>query len=313
VAGPAPTPYDKARAIENFLRSRYGYTLNLVGKPGDDPLAHFLFVTRAGHCEYFASAMTILLRTLDIPAREVNGFLPGEYNDLAGDYIVRGSDAHSWVEVFFPGSGWVTFDPTPAAADTSGLLSRLAKYIDWVELSWSEWVVNYDFAHQVQMAQTLQRSSQNWTQAVRAWFERAQIHNRQRLKTMQLRHGILGLLLPVVLILLLVVLRYDLIGKTMRRLRLYWHLHTPEAPQANPLLASRLYAELLRLLERHGFARRAAQTPLEFAMSVHTPVLAPAVSEFTHIYASARYGGAPCDTPRLRRLLEQIRQAPRQR
>jgi hypothetical protein len=313
VAGPAPTPYDKARAIENFLRGRYGYTLNLVGKPGDDPLAHFLFVTRAGHCEYFASAMTILLRTLDIPAREVNGFLPGEYNDLAGDYIVRGSDAHSWVEVFFPGSGWVTFDPTPAAADTSGLLSRLAKYIDWVELSWSEWVVNYDFAHQVQMAQTLQRSSQNWTQAVRAWFERAQIHNRQRLKTMQLRHGILGLLLPVVLILLLVVLRYDLIGKTMRRLRLYWHLHTPEAPQANPLLASRLYAELLRLLERHGFARRAAQTPLEFAMSVHTPVLAPAVSEFTHIYASARYGGAPCDTPRLRRLLEQIRQAPRQR
>src|SRR5437879_1567644 len=216
----ANSSYDKARAIEDFLRTRFGYTLNLVGKPGDDPLAHFLFVTRAGHCEYFASAMTILLRTLAIPAREVNGFLPGEYNDLAGDYIVRGSDAHSWVEVYFPGNGWVTFDPTPATAETSGLLSRLAKYIDWVELSWSEWIVNYDFAHQVQMAQTVQRTSQSWTQAVRAWFERAQIQNRQRLKTMQLRHGILGLLLPVALILLLVVLRYDVIGKTMRRLRL---------------------------------------------------------------------------------------------
>jgi hypothetical protein len=252
-----------------------------------------------------------LLRTLDIPAREVNGFLPGEYNDLAGDYIVRASDAHSWVEVYFRGSGWVTFDPTPPSTENSGLLSRLAKYIDWIELSWNEWIINYDFVHQVQMAQNLQRSSRSWTQSLRAWFERAQVYNRQRLKTMQLRHGILGLMLPVAMILLLVTLRYDLIAKAIRRLRLYWNLRTPESAQANPLLASRLYAELLRLLERHGFARRAAQTPLEFALSVQTPSLTPAVSEFTRIYSNARYGGAPCDTSRLRRLLEQIREAPR--
>jgi protein-glutamine gamma-glutamyltransferase len=309
----AKTPYDKARAIESFLRSRFGYTLNLAAKPGDDPLANFLFVRRAGHCEYFASAMTILLRTLEIPAREVNGFLPGEYNDLAGDYIVRASDAHSWVEVYFPGSEWVTFDPTPAAAENSGLLSRLAKYIDWMQLTWSEWVINYDFGHQVQMAQTLQRSSRNWTQALSAWFARAQINNRQRLKSMQLRHGTLGLLLPLLLILLLLALRYDSLGKLIRRLRLYWQLHARESPRANPLLASRLYAELLRLLERHGFARRPAETPLEFASSVQTPRLAPAVREFTSIYASARFGGAPCDTLRLRDLLKKIREAPRRR
>jgi len=310
VTASAKTPYDKARAIEGYLRSRFGYTLNLAGKPGNDPLANFLFVTRAGHCEYFASAMTILLRTLEIPAREVNGFLPGEYNDLAGDYIVRASDAHSWVEVYFPGSGWVTFDPTPAA-ENSGLLSRLAKYVDLMQLTWSEWVINYDFGHQMQMAQTLQRSSRNWTQSLSAWFARAQINNRQRLKSLQLHHGTLGLLLPLLLILLLMALRYDLLGKMMRRVRLYWQLHAPESPQANPLLASRLYAELLRLLERHGFARRAAETPLEFASSVQMPALAPAVREFTSIYASARYGGAPCDTLRLRHLLEQIREAPR--
>jgi len=307
----AKTPYDKARAIESFLRNRFGYTLNLAGKPGNDPLANFLFVTRAGHCEYFASAMTILLRTLEIPAREVNGFLPGEYNDLAGDYIVRASDAHSWVEVYFPGSGWVTFDPTPAAPENSGLLSRLAKYIDWMQLTWSEWVINYDFGHQVQMAQTLQRSSRNWTQALSAWFARAQVNSRQRLKSMQLRHGTLGLLLPLLLILLLVTLRYDLLGKMMRRLRLYWQLRAPKSAQANPLLASRLYAELLRLLERRGFARRPAETPLEFASNVQAPRLARAVREFTSIYASARFGGAPCDTLRLRHLLEQIREAPR--
>jgi hypothetical protein len=311
----ANNTYDTARAIETFLRTRFGYTLNLAGKPGDDPLANFLFVTRAGHCEYFASAMTILLRTLDIPAREVNGFLPGEYNDLGGDYIVRASDAHSWVEVYFPGSGWVTFDPTPPAAEKSGLLSSLGKYVDWLQLSWNEWVINYDFGHQVQMAQMLQRSSRSWTESMRAWFDRAQIRNRERLKSLQLRHGtlwlLLPLLLPLLLILVLLALRYEVFGKLVRRLRLYWHLHTPESAQANPLLASRLYGELLRLLERHGFARRAAQTPLEFASSVQTPALAPAVNEFTRIYASARYGGAPCDTPRLRNLLEQIREAPR--
>jgi transglutaminase-like putative cysteine protease len=311
VTARANNAYDKARAIEIFLRSRFGYTLNLAGKPGDDPLANFLFVTRAGHCEYFASAMTILLRTLEIPAREVNGFLPGEYNDLAGDYIVRASDAHSWVEVYFPGSGWVTFDPTPAAAENSGLLSRLAKYVDWMQLTWSEWVINYDFGHQVQMAQTLQRSSRNWTQTLTAWFERAQINNRQRLKSMQLRHGTLGLLLPLLLILLLLALRYEMLGKLIRRLRLYWQLHAPESPKANPLLASRLYVELLRLLERHGFARRPAETPLEFASNVQAPRLAPAVREFTSIYARARFGSAPCDTLRLRHLLEQIREAPR--
>jgi hypothetical protein len=312
VSASAATPYDKARAIESFLRTRFAYTLNLVGKPGADPLATFLFARRAGHCEYFASAMTIMLRTLGIPAREVNGFLAGEYNDLAGDYIVRASDAHSWVEVYFPGSGWLTFDPTPAATERSGLLSRLAKYVDWMQLSWSEWVINYDFSHQVQMAQTLQHRSRTWTQELRAWFERAQVYNRQRLKSMQLRHGVLGLLLPLLLILLLVALRYGWIGKIVRRLRWYWQLRAPETAKANPVLASRLYAEFLRLLERHGFARRPAETPLEFASSVQIPTLTPAVHEFTRLYASARYGGGACDTQRLRHLLQQISQASRQ-
>src|ERR1700751_5158849 len=103
--------------------------------------------------------MAILLRTLGIPSREVNGFLPGEYNDIAGDYIVRASDAHSWVEVYFPQAGWVTFDPTPAAGQNFGLMSRLSQYLDWLELSWAEWVINYDFGHQLQMAQIVQRSS----------------------------------------------------------------------------------------------------------------------------------------------------------
>jgi len=139
-----------------------------------------------------------------------------------------------------------------------------------------------------------------------------QIYNRQRLKSMQIRHGILGLLLPLLLILLLMALRYDVFGKVMRRLRWYWTLHAPKSQKANPVLASRLYGELLRLLERHGLARREAETPLEFASNVRAPGLAPAVREFTDIYAGARFGDVPCDMVRLRHLLEQVRAVPRQ-
>jgi hypothetical protein len=303
----AANPYDRALAIENYLSTRYTYTLDLAGKPDKDPLANFLFKTRAGHCEYFASAMTIMLRTIGIPSREVNGFLPGEYNDLAGDYIVRASDAHSWVEAYFPGTGWVTFDPTPASTEQFGLLSRLGLYVDWMELNWNEWVINYDFAHQVQMAQNMQRNTRNWTEAARNWFTRQQTRGKQQLKSWLDRRGDITFALPLALALLLVLLRYDVLGFAVRKARIYFQLRRPARGSANPQLASRLYAELLRLLAKRGFARRESQTALEFAGAVSEPRLAPAVREFTQIYAQARFGGAACDTERLRGLLTQIR------
>jgi protein-glutamine gamma-glutamyltransferase len=306
----AKTPYDKTVAIEVYLRTRFAYTLELTGKPGDDPLAHFLFETRAGHCEYFASAMAVMLRILGIPSREVNGFLPGEYNDLGGDYIVRASDAHSWVEVYFPGSGWLSFDPTPSSSDShAGLFSRLNQYMDWMQLTWNEWVINYDFTHQATLAQNLQHDSRNWNEAVRRWFAEKQQMGRERLKSWQSRHDTLSLVLPAALVFFLIVLRLRWISEGIRRLRLFWQLRVPQAKTANPQLASRLYAELLLLMERRGFPRRVSQTPLEFAAVVDVPVLAPAVREFTQIYAHARFGGAPCDTLRLRTLLEQVNAA----
>jgi transglutaminase-like putative cysteine protease len=313
VTARAANPYDKAIALENYLRTRYTYTLELTGKPGQDPLAHFLFETRAGHCEYFASAMTIMLRTIGIPSREVNGFLPGEYNDLAGDYIVRASDAHSWVEAYFPGSGWITFDPTPASNEQYGFLSRLGQYVDWMELSWNEWVINYDFAHQVQVAQLMQRSTRNWSESIHSWFAAQEARGKQKLKSWLDRRGDITFALPVALALLLVLLRYDLLGIVARRVRFYLQVRAPGTKAANPQLASKLYAELLRALAKRGFARKESQTPLEFAFTVGEPNLAPAVREFTEIYAKARFGGMACDTSRLRGLLEQIRAVRTQR
>jgi protein-glutamine gamma-glutamyltransferase len=115
----ANTTYDKVVAIENYLREHYRYSLDSPVPPeGRDAVDHFLFDARTGFCEQFASAHAVMLRTLGIPARVVTGFTPGHRNLFTGYYEVRASDAHAWVEVYFPGYGWYEFDPTfdvPAA------------------------------------------------------------------------------------------------------------------------------------------------------------------------------------------------------
>jgi protein-glutamine gamma-glutamyltransferase len=313
ITAAADNPYDKALAMESYLRTNFGYTLRLAGKPGADPLGYFLFVSKSGHCEYFASAMAVMLRTLGIPSREVNGFLPGEYNDVGGDYIVRASDAHSWVEVYFPGSGWITFDPTPPATrETTGLLTRMALYFDWFQLTWNEWVINYDFSRQTELAKNVSQLSTNWSKNWQRRLRRIQDNGMHRLAEWQRAHSLLRFVFPVLLLLSLVLLRMGWLRTFLGWLSLRWESSLPAGERNNPQLAARLYAELLRLLEKQGFLRAEAQTPREFAASFALqPALAPAVHEFTDLYLEARFGGRPCDAFRLRALLETVRSAPR--
>ncbi len=113
-AANAQTPYDEATAIETYLRTNYKYTLKPPPAPaGTDRLAYFLFTSKQGFCQYFASAMGDLLRSLGIPTQLVNGFGPGIVDPKTGAYEVREEDAHTWVESYFPGYGWITFEPTP--------------------------------------------------------------------------------------------------------------------------------------------------------------------------------------------------------
>jgi hypothetical protein len=315
ISAGAGNPYDKSLAIEKYLRTNFAYTLNLTGNPGTDPLAHFLFETKAGHCEYFATAMAVMLRTIGIPSREVNGFLPGEYNDLGGDYIVRASDAHSWVEAYFPGTGWLTFDPTPPGNDeAAGLLSRLGMYLDWFQLTWNEWVINYDFSHQVVLAKNVGQISTDWKERWRRKIEHAENAGMERLADWQRSHALLRFAFPILLIASLALLRMDWLRSLVRWLRLEWLANMPAEKRNSPQMASRLYTELLRVLQKRGFARRETQTPGEFALSFASHrEFAPAVQEFTDLYVQSRFGGAPCDAFRLRALLEQIRATPRPR
>ncbi|HTP70230.1 MAG TPA: DUF3488 and transglutaminase-like domain-containing protein [Dongiaceae bacterium] len=314
ITASARNPYAKSLAMENYLRSNFSYSLNMTQNAGADPLAQFLFKSKAGHCEYFASSMAVMLRTLGIPSREVNGFLPGEYNNVAGDYIVRASDAHSWVEAYFPGTGWVTFDPTPPSNDgPTGLLSRLALYVDWFQLTWNEWVINYDFARQTTLARNVGQLSTDWKEAWRRKLQRAQDRLMGWLTLWQVQHPSLRFVVPILLVAGLLVLRMHWLRVFLNSIGFSFRTGALEG-RANPQMASRLYRELLRILEKRGFRRREGETPKEFAASlIMQPALGPAVTEFTDLYAEARFGGTACDTFRLRALLEQVRRTPRSR
>lgn len=111
----AQTPYDQARAIEAWLRANITYNETIPTPPaGQDPVDWVLFDYRQGYCNYYASAMVVMLRSLGIPARMAAGFAQGTWDPAQDGYVVRERDAHTWVEVYFPGYGWIEFEPTSA-------------------------------------------------------------------------------------------------------------------------------------------------------------------------------------------------------
>lgn len=134
----------KARAVEKYLRLTYTYSLFSKGQGLED----FLFVTRQGNCEYFASAAAVLLRHAGIPTRLVTGFLAGEFNEYGNFYDVRQNQAHAWVEAHIGGLGWVRLDPTPAggAGPAWGrrLAGRAARWLEAGNVRWYRHVIGYD-------------------------------------------------------------------------------------------------------------------------------------------------------------------------
>ncbi len=143
-------PLQAAARIEKNLRSRYGYTRNEVVAPNKDPVEYFLFDRKKGHCEYFATSMVLILRSLGIPSRIVSGFAGGEWNRTAGFFTIRNKDAHSWVEVFIPDQGWVRYDPSPRVfvPEATGLMAWFMRQVQALRLRWLVWIVSYNGTRQ---------------------------------------------------------------------------------------------------------------------------------------------------------------------
>lgn len=143
------TVEEKVRAVEGYLSLDFRYTQQNLNSGTRRPLDYFLFESRAGHCEYFATAMAILMRCAGVPARVVQGFAPGAIEERT--CVVRMSDAHLWPEVFYPGQGWRAHEPTPAAERRTGIRRRLGP-IDRLRLRWYTHVLGYDGAAQSDFA-----------------------------------------------------------------------------------------------------------------------------------------------------------------
>jgi transglutaminase-like putative cysteine protease len=155
--GGLATDYDRAKRLERWFQEEFAYSLQLPGSPREATLEHFLLTRRAGHCEYFSTAMAILLRTQGIPAREVNGFLGGNWSQFGAYLAVTQNEAHAWVEVWFPNYGWVPFDPTPAGRGTGASLTSWfwpGRFLfDGIQHRWTKWVLDYSLQTQFNLFQ----------------------------------------------------------------------------------------------------------------------------------------------------------------
>lgn len=293
VTGPAATPYERSLAVERHLRSAYQYSLDLGSAMPANPVEDFLFVRQTGYCEHYATAMVIMLRTLGIPARLVTGFLPGEWNDFGHYYTVRQRDAHAWVEVYFPRSGWITFDPTPAVetAGSQALWAGLVRMVDSVQLKWDRFIIQYSFRDQVKVAQGIRDTSERMRGQAqglaaalarragewRGWLE-GQWRSADGLIVLAVAGGALVLAAGM--------------GVWMWRQR---RAGRPAGPTARQAAVTHLYRRMLRLLEAQGLAKAPGVTASEFARAVsHDWTQAgPFILPLTDLYCRVRFGRAP--------------------
>ena len=302
----AANNYDRAAAIQAYLRNNFQYTLDPPAIEPEDPVGSFLFRSKSGYCEYFAAAMAVMLRTVNVPSRLANGFQTGSYNRIGKDFVVRARDAHSWVEVYFTGYGWIPFDPTPA--DPHPVLpGEWDDYVDTAALFWNEWIINYDFGHQVQLARQVEQDSRDFQQIFRRRSERLKregIRDAFRIEGWLMSHKLLVLL--IMLAILAGLILTDKSGTLEElRFRLAWRFARRDS-EVKPREATLTYRRLVHTMQKKGFRKTPSQTPREFAFSFLTTPWGPNVMEFTKLYNTLRYGQAAVSLARLRQILEDI-------
>jgi hypothetical protein len=298
----ATTELERARAIERHLRRDFGYTLQLPSHEIADPLAYFLFDRRKGHCEYFASAMTVMLRTAGIPARLATGFQSGVYNPMTELWLVRASDAHTWVEAWIPGHGWSTFDPTPPDPNSDfAIVSRLGLYLDTAETFWRQWVVGYDAGQQGSLADRMEQQIRHMGLS---WLDSAAIAGADwdvRTLAWTRRYG-----LRVAMVAAIGMFLWALGPPLLRLVRMRRRVERALRGEASVADATLLYQRMLQIVKQHGYQKPAWFTPAEFATSLAGSPLGAPVRDFTAAYNALRFGGRTEIAPRLSILLDEL-------
>lgn len=308
----AKTPYERTVAVERHLRASYRYSLEVGSRVPANPVEEFLFVRKTGYCEHYATAMVMMLRHLGIPARLVTGYLHGEWNDFGGYYTVRQRDAHAWVEVYFPQSGWILFDPTPSAGAfvATPVWTQAVRMLDSVRLKWDRFVIRYSLRDQVAVAQRI-REQGEWVRlqvvGLLAASSRWAAKVRESLGRTPRAHAwllVVGLVLGAGLVWLAIAGPF--------RGRSWLRQARPRLQAARQAAAVQLYSRMLHLLDARGVRKPPGATPLEFARQVsgQVPPAARVVQPLTELYCRVRFGREAFsaeDQARAEQLLAELR------
>jgi len=277
IASPAshPTTLSRVEAIERHL-STFSYTSELPGAV-DDPLCDFLFARKSGHCELFASAMAVMLRSVGVPARLVNGYIGGEWNEFLDMYVVRQTHAHAWVEVYFPSlNRWVAFDPTPPAPGELSthheLMAYIGRMLDYLGIKWTDNIIYFGDEEQAGLGELLNLA---FGEAVN-WLRISRMVQGPEGHLALLKHALIAAAIFLIAFFILVrlcKLNVRLFPNKSRRSRI------------------KFYEDLLKLLRKRGHARPPTQTPLEFARQVIAREGAgwQHVERITRIFCTVRY------------------------
>ena len=252
-------PFQKAIKVERYLKSNYGYTLNLKRTPGTEPIEDFLLFQKRGHCEYFASSMVLILRTLGIPSRYVNGFSGGEWNEFGSYYLIRQKDAHSWVEAYFPNRGWISFDPTPSSGNSlfgGSIWGSMSRYMDSLRMKWDSYLINYNFEDQKRVAFKMKRQIKNFQSTTEIIL--LKLRKSFSILAPFFTKKINYFLIPSVIILLLSTV--SLIIIKVRKKKVFKNFLKPLKEKTKIIF----YNDMLKILSDKGFKKKPETTPLEF-------------------------------------------------
>jgi transglutaminase-like putative cysteine protease len=283
-----PSSEAKAHAIEEHLRHDYGYDLRSPSQGKQQPVDDFLFESRRGHCEFFSTAMAVMLRAIGIPSRNVTGFVGGTWNRFGHYYAVREGDAHSWVEAYLDHPihpGWQTFDPTPPSGaqplePRDGPYYYLRDVVEALSSKWNTYVVGYDLRKQVRIFDEMSRRYEHLRS--RAGVDKGPLA--------RLTRG------PVVAgaALVLVALVYFAWKRRRRRSQAREEDATKRALDARVESAAALYRTLETALQSQGITRAPSVPPLRHAeeMLSRRHPLADEVIALTTVYLETRFGGS---------------------
>lgn len=308
VSQEAMTPFGKMAAIQQHLLENYRYSLEDDTATLSHPLEEFLFSRKTGYCEHYATAMVVMLRTVGIPARLVTGFLATEWNEYGGYFTVRQRDAHAWVEVYFPHSGWITMDPTPTinTAVAANRWESVRRLGESVRLQWDRLFVRYSAKDQLAVVHGVREGSDVLRERVTRWGSLLsasinQVLSRLMRVAQTFQPGMLELVTGIIVIglaLLFLTLR-DRIG--------LWA--TTHFPTSHPELAiAQLYIRMVYTVERRGVSKPPFATASEFVSLVQQEwkEAGPIVATITALYHQGRFSRTPLTPDEFARAAEQV-------